>query len=616
MQLILRISALILLYLLVTNFAFFLKKTTAQSPPILLVDCSPSMRNHLKEVLALIDSLNFRYQKLFFSDSVYTDTAGINARFTNITKALQISDAMSPVAIIMVSDGNHNYGSPPEDVLKNFTTPIYCFGAGNKNIKEQRIADIFCPDYAFYNDTTTIEVVIEICGYNEKIGNVKLEYDGLKFEKEIRLSENMTRKSLKFKFVPSKPGMQRYKISLTPMIDEVDYSNNEYTGFITVFERKLSVLYYTDYPSFNSRFIIESLTKNPDIELSEFVRISKDKYHIKGKINNQAKIDFNQFDIIVFDNIESKSAGTELKNFLNKNKGILVTGNIIGQNPFLNEILPFQVSGTQFEQELPVSILSPFSILSPAENYAPVSKINHVLKTNENITLIARAGNFPLIGYRLVENGVVFQINISEFGLWHFIQMMVDTRNVMDPLLGEILRLLSPYGRNQRLVLRTAKNTYNRGEQVRFNLTAYSRNFLPCPGGEFYLLFNNKKIPFFEVRPGFYEASFLADEPGNYNILAMGTLLDDTLKSNQINLNVVQTNIEPTGLINEQMLIEISRKTGGDYYELSHLKNFKLPENREKYEIVKFSFDKPFVYFLIFSLITLDWVIRKKGGMI
>ncbi len=610
-----RILAVIFLYLLISNVSIQLQKTVELSPPVLLFDFSPSMKNHIKKILPEIDSLKFKYKKIFFSESVYTDTSGVKPRFTNITSALRYGERLNPSNIILISDGNHNYGPAPEEILDNFKTPVYCFVTGNKSVSDQSIANVFYSDYAFRNETTAVEVVIETKGFGGGVGRIGLKSDGIEIVKDFRLSENHTHQSVEFKIVPGKIGEQKFKISLTPQVGESDYSNNEYNFSILIFERKIMVLYYTDHPSFNTQFIKNSLKKNIDIEYSELVRISNSKYHTRGRYVNNGIVELKQFDIIIFDNIDG-TVNIDLKDFLNKGKGILIAGDILGINNSLNDILAFPVAGGQILEELPINILSPFSLLTPAEEYAPVSKINRTLGLNQNTTLIARAGEFPLIGYRKVGNGFVFQINISELGVWHFTQLNLYNKDILNPLIRDILRFLSPYGKNERLLLKTAKNQYRIGEQIRFELKTYDQNLSPGSGGEFYLNFQNKKIPFFEVKPGIYEASLFSEKSGEFDVFAMGNLNNDTLKSNKLDLNIIEVEIEPEELINEQLLEQIALKTNGGYYDISQLKEFNPPERQKRYEVVKFSFDRPILYFLIFVLIVIDWIIRKKGGMV
>ena len=606
---------MIFLYLLIANFSIHFRKTVELSPPVLLLDFSPSMKGNITKILSEIDSVKFKCKKFFFSESVYTDTSGIKPRFTNITSALRYGEELTPSSIILISDGNHNYGPAPDEILENFKTPVYCFGVGNKFVKDQSIVNVFYSDYAFRNETTAVEVVIETKGFGGRVGRIGLKSDGIEIVKDFKLSEILSHQSVEFKIVPKKIGEQKFKISLTPQVGESDYSNNEYNFSILIFERKIMVLYYTDHPSFNTQFITNSLKKNIDIEYSELVRISNSKYHTRGRYVNNGKLDLKQFDIIIFDNIDG-TVNIDLKDFLNKGKGILITGSISGINNILNDILAFPVTGGQIVEELPLKILSPFSILTPLEEYAPVAKINRALGINQNTTLIARAGEFPLIGYRKVGNGFVFQINISELGVWHFTQLNLYNKDILNPLIRDILRFLSPYGKSERLLLKTAKNQYRIGEQIRFELRSYNRNLSPGSGGEFYLNFQNKKIPFFEVKSGVYEVSLFSEKSGEFSVFAMGNLNDDTLKSNKLDLKIVEVESEPADLINEQLLEQIALKTRGGYYDISQLKEFNPPERQKRYEVVKFSFDRPILYFLIFVLIVIDWIIRKKGGMV
>lgn len=600
---------------MITNFSLKIKTKITPGTTVLLIDCSPSMKNHLSEIMQVTNGLNFRHKKLFFSDTVYDKQEQITIRFTNITNALKTARDLSPSAIILISDGNHNSGSSPLELLENFKVPVYCFGAGNTELKDQAIVNLFYPRYTFRNDTVSVQVNVEVGGI-EKIGKIILSGEKIYLEKTFKLTKSLSRQSFEFYFVPQKSGNNKYKISLTPQPEEMDYNNNNYNFSIDVFDRKISLLYYTDHPSANTAFITDFLKNNVNLELTQAIRISEDKFVTTGRTIDQRDIDLAKFDIIIFDNIDGARITQQLKEHINNEKGVLINGTISGTSEVLNEILPFRVSGTQLSKELPVKVLSPFSVFSLQGVYAPVSKINLVTGINPQTILIAQAGDYPLVGYRQINRGVVFQINISDIGLWHFTQLNLNNRDILTPLLEEFIRFLSPYGRNQRLILETKKLQYHIGEKILLTLQCYNKNFTPGSAGDFYLTFREKKIPFFEVKPGFYETTFSADTVGEFTIFAQGYLNDDTLTSNKLTFNIIEITSEPEEVLNEDLLEEIARRTGGNYYPLSRLKEFQPPPPIEYYETKSIQFDQPILYILICCLLILDWFIRKKGGLI
>ncbi len=611
-QLFLRFLVIVSSYLLIINFSLKVRKPP--TPPVLLVDCSPSMKRYLTEINAAIESLHFDFQKILFSDTTYFEEGDHEGRFTNISNALITARNFSPSLIILVSDGNHNFGSPPTDILNGFTIPIYCFGMGNKEIKDQKIVNVSHPDYSFRQDTVLIEVTVETSGFSNEAGRILLRGEKLFLEKTFRLSRNLTLQTILFKFVPLEYGEQKYKIVLLPQKEEINTNNNEASFAISIFERKVAILYYTDHPSFNTIFITNYLKKNPDFDLSEFICLSEKKYDTRGKVGSHEQLNLGEFDIVVLDNINAQTIDQDIKNLLRDGKSILVAGTIRGTSDLLHEILPFRTSGTALEQELPVRVLLPFAGLSPENDYAPVSKINRVIGVNPQTTIIAQAGDLPLIGYRRLNNCVIFQINMPDLGLWHFAQLNLNNQDILNPLLHGALRFLSPYGRSQRLILSSPIHQYQTGERISLYLKAYDQRLIPASGGDFYLEMNNRSIPFYEIGRGRYEATFYAESSGTFSAVAKGVHQNDTLKSTPIIININKVDSESEEAINDQLLDEIARRTGGRYVDFSQLVHFKPPISVISYETKIFSFDQPLIYALIFCLLVLEWIIRKKRG--
>ncbi len=608
-QLLIRLLVIIVAYALLTNLVLKIRKSP--SPPVLLVDWSPSLERFYPVIDSMIDALNFKYRKIYFSDTIFTDGTRGKGRFTNITEALLEARMQSPSLILLISDGNHNFGVPPAEILNDFEIPVFCFGIGSKEIRDQKIVNVFYPDYAFVGDTVLIEVEVATNGFDSSKGMILLKGDKLSIEKNLKLSRSLALQTVQFKFVPTGYGEKNYKILLPPQEYEVSLANNESTISIKIIERKISILYYTDYPSFNTMFIKNSL-KNPDLEVSWFIRLSEKHYETGGRIQS----DFQKFDIIILDNISAETINQDIKRFLEMGKSILLIGAVRGTSALANEMLPFRTGGVEMEEQLSVKILRPFPGLYINRDYAPISRINRIIGTNPQSTIIAQAGDLPLIGYCRVNKGIVFQINIPDLGQWHFAQLNLNNQDVLNPLLDQIIRFLSPYGKSNRLILHSPVYQYQLGDKVTIFLKAYDQRLMPVSGGEFYLDVNKRRLPFFETKRGNYEVSFFPEAPGELLVSAQGIVQNDTLKSYPLKIFVKAVERESEEIINDHLLNEIGSKTGGGYFDFAQLIDFTPPASLTSHTTKTLSFDHPLSYLVIFCLLVLDWIIRKKRGQL
>lgn len=618
----LRLLPIIILLLILTNFSYNLKIKKQIGLPLLLIDLSPSMTDYLRIVQDELAKIKFEYKMLAFSESIYIlpnlpDTPV--GRFTDINAAIVKAMQYNPSAIILVSDGNHNYGPSPLTQMKESKTPIFAFGIGNESSKDQRIIDLFYPEYVFKNDTINIEVIIESRGFSGGNGRVILKSlnEDFDWRQKYSLSERAAQTSVNFKIPAFIGGTQHFKIIIEDLPEETDLQNNQREFFLDVLEKKTKVFYYTDHLSFNTKFIVPRLKENSLIDLQAIARIGPDKFQDITKNEPTNLPEISKFDILVLDNINGTLfLLTNLNRFLEEGKGILFLGSIQGMTVELREILPIDITGKKLEGNFNLKILRNFSSLSPQDSLPPVHSINQVIGFKSGLINIAEIENLPAIGYRVYKNGIVFQINVIDIGLWHFTQTGFSNKETIGILLDDIIRLLSPWGRKERLILKVRQQQYLPGEVLHFRLTSYDKNFLRASGGDFFLQWGRKRIPFFEIKSGIYETEYIPEIAGEFDIFATGNLGEEELKSNTVRIKINQTLRETKAEMNKQLLQEIAERTGGKYYPLSEIDKFQPPTHRLLHETKKISPDIPVSYLLIFILLAIDWFLRRKEGLI
>jgi hypothetical protein len=68
--------------------------------------------------------------------------------------------------------------------------------------------------------------------------------------------------------------------------------------------------------------------------------------------------------------------------------------------------------------------------------------------------------------------------------------------------------------------------------------------------------------------------------------------------------------------IDRNRLRSLAERTGGRYLERPDLPGLELPAGGSYRETRRLSFDHPLVYVIVFLLLALDWVLRRRRGMI
>jgi hypothetical protein len=593
-------------------------------PPALLIDCSASLTHQVHAIIQEVDKIPYPHTTFFFSESlVIPAESGVvptPGRFTDITRALREISELRPSAILIVSDGNHNYGTSPFVVAEHLAVPVYCFGVGDVVGKDLSIVDMSYPAYVFQGDSVNIEAVVESRGFSGGKGELWLQVSSDKTgqKKTFFLSDVIAKTTVDFWIQVIEPGIENIHVYITPHSDEENRENNTFDFSLEVLDKKIRVLYVTDHVSFNTKFILRALNEDHHVALFPLMQITKARYQTLDRGWEGTTIPLlDSFDVVVFDNVTYNTLPWhDIEKFLNHGKGILCIGAVERLTNEWRAILPITVTEKIIESDHPITIVHPFSLLSGEDRYPPFSHSNKVIGLQENAVVIAEANQLSVIAYQNYRGGIVFQINATEIGSWQFLQAGIRHENVLSRFIGDIIRFISPLGQRTRLVLTSLRRNFTVGETVTLTLQSYDRNFRRVGSGDFYCDIGNTTIPFFELTEGTYEATFVAKERDTLPIVATGKLGAETLRSDTLTIIISPQTIEAERGLNRQLLQPLAEMTGGSYHSLDELATFTPPHPGEQYSVKNINFNAPISYILIFILLAIDWFLRRRRGIV
>jgi hypothetical protein len=327
--------------------------------------------------------------------------------------------------------------------------------------------------------------------------------------------------------------------------------------------------------------------------------------------------DITAFDVVILDNVNiGKIPWNNLPELVDKGKGILLTGSIEDINEQYRDIVPINTTGGRLEGKNQIQIVEPFSALTGSD-FPPVGRVNRVVGSKQDATIIARSNNLPVIGFRQNGQGRIFQICIGDLGTWNFLLRGVKNKDLLNILIDDIVRFLSPQGSHTRLVLDMKQRDCQVGETAQLILQSYDRSFRSTGGGDFFLIADDQRIPFYETQEGVYEADILLQREGKQSILAMGELDGEILTSNTIDIDVKSRSDEAEHRLNRTLLESIAARTNGRILMLEELyEAAPEPSVREvRKETKVISLNTPLVYFSVLIMLAIDWILRRRRGI-
>ena len=618
-QLLLRVASIVLIYVLATNFSLSINTTAPQNDPVVLIDHSQSMKNHLPGIIDKLSETRFTHESFFFQESLTVkaepETLG---KYTDITTAISKANELKPTMLILITDGNHNFGASPLSVVDEINVPIQVYGVGEERPRDVSIADVAYPVYAYQEDTIEIRAVVESGGFQTGSGEATLQlFSGKKIAgQRFPLSNTPARYTIDFLYTAKDPGKIHFNIDLAPQSDEISYDNNASSFSVNILQNKISVLYYTDHISFNTKYIMRSLQKDRNISISAIHSPAPGTYqNIEQNETITSPPNNSQYDVVFLDNVNLKKLHwLNLSEMANEGSGIILSGALEGISVAWRGILPIDITAGMLRGAYQLRIAEPFSVLTD-NGYPPLQHINRIVGSKQDAVIIARVNELPLIAYRKHGRGRIFQVSIIDLGTWHFLQHGLKDHDFLYYFLGDIIRFLSPMGEHKRLVLNTQRREYAIGETVDLTLQSYNRDLRRVGGGDFFLVAGEEKIPFYETKEGFYEASFVVQKTGELDILARGQIEEEQLTSNEVLINVSSRYMETEHRLNRALLQRIAAATGGGFFPLEELDQLTLPTTQKRRVSKVINFNSPIIYLAILLFSVVDWIIRRRRGV-
>jgi len=580
------------------------------------------MEGHMDSIQGYLDALEFDHKSMYFTEKdlvISSDSITDFGMYTDIISPLEAVRSFNPVVILLISDGNHNHQGTSPSQLTEYPLSVHTFGIGKEESSDVRLVETLYPDYVYMGDSIDISVVVQSHGYKKGNATVKLVFDRSKktLQNSFQLSDTKAKHTIGFRTVITQGADTSFTVSILPSPGESYKMNNRQRYSLTLIDRKIQVLYYTDHMSLNTKFIMRALEQNPRLDITPIIRTQSGQYIDPYDRQSRTLPLLDTINVLIVDNISGATLPwSQIEDAVRSGLGLLCVGTVQQITPQWQSMLPIMISEAVMEITVPIMITEGFSCLSPGKKYPPFFFIHRVLGTKENAVTLASVNSIPVIAYQRFGQGTVFQINCLNIGTWHFMQTGMFQQDILSCLLPDIIRFVAPVGRNKRLVLSSSHRTFMVGERVDLTLKSYDHDFRQAGGGDFSAKFADRTIPFFEVHQGIYHSSFIADRAGDITLNASGILDNEPLTSNPISLQVREGSLENIQTLNQTFLETIAHRTGGVSYPIDSLVSFTIPNVASQYHVIHLDLNNPIGYLFVLILLAVDWIVRRRKGIV
>ena len=659
------VSALILFALFFDPRLNIIKESTKDLQWNIYIDRSSSMSHHsnysvstlasgIDEIIDKIKKKSIRVNTFGFGTDIDTlwnegdkNFKDISTNISQIIQHMKNQDNGSPLAgSILFTDGQINQGSEIiRDDLK-LLKPIHVIGVGNKNpLVDVAIHSVDAPPVIIKGENAEIQVAIISQGNINQRLNVTLRSDRkLLGSKVMGLKGKGSLNKVKFMFRPEQTGEINYIVQVNALPDEVNIMNNRQVVPIQVLKNKYKIAMITGAPSFNTSVIKTIISDNEKFNVDHY-------YYRNDNYSNPLKKFWDtKYDLILFDNHPIDNNANEWTTYVRifakkilsqKSSFAIFIGhdtNIEALTPYLNLMDlklkdPLIELGDTFKWnftenwELLFTFNSSNLISTSEKNYLPLFVNLDIASPSKGQTLAefsVSGVNIPLITTAEKSPLRYMVWSSPDLNKLYYKNQNNKNKSLTNQVFGVLFSWLMRTGNGQDFYFRPSKNSYQQGEQV--IVSGKPANKLEnIQEGYINIFHNNEKINIkpliFDKNKGLYSGKFWASKAGklDYNIeMIYG---DQSLVASKGEVIVQESKIELNNVfLNKEPLLQLSTTTNGSYYNWDK-KNSLLSEINQKskkeittHEIILH--ESWFIFFLILFLVTSEWILRKKYGMI
>lgn len=607
-------------------------------------DYKNTMRKFLQEVSDKYDTATYS-----FGDKI---TPGLSFNYNE--KQTDISSLFDEIetrfsnrnvgAVVLASDGLYNKGQNPVYDISGTRSvtlgefPIYTIALGDTTVhKDFILSKIVTNQVAYFGNKFPVEIHIaaKMLGGNKATCTI-LKDTSVLFSQQIAINSNDYYNTLPVQLEAKAKGLQHYTVKLSHLEGEVSYANNTKDFFIDVLDGKENILILANAP-------------HPDVEAIKNSLESNQNYEVTSALASDFTKPLSGFSVIVLHQIPSLTyANPELFSAIEKAKVpvLFILGSQSSVTIFnsLQSALNIPFSGNKINDAIPL-VSKNFSLFAlndkVKKNYSGLSPVqvpfgNYKLNPSASVLFYQKIGlvETPQPLYLFSESaGKKIGIICGE-GIWRWcLQEYAENKNqdMFNELLVKTMQYLSTKAdkRNFRVTLISregSRNSYYENKSVEFQAEVYNDSYelINTPDVSV-TIFNaeGKKFPFvFNKTADAYRLDAGIFPVGNYRYEAK-VKVGDKEYFQQGEFSVAALQAEATNTIADyQLLYAIAKKTGGTMVYPNQLNELAATLNaREDIKPISHSENKladminlKWVFFLLVSLVGLEWFVRKING--
>jgi hypothetical protein len=553
-----------------------------------------------------------------------------NSDISGMLSAIKTNyDGKNLASVVLFSDGIYSSGASP--IFNSFPFEINTLAIGDTSTRKDIILN-----NSIYNNIVSLDsktpLIIEILndGFKGEITQVSvMEGKNQLASKNVEFNSNSGYTKVEFIVEPKEKGLHHYVVNVKPLKNEFSTKNNSAHIYLDVIEAKLKILIAAASPHPDIQALTTSILNNPTIDFETYI---PGIYEYKE----------GNYDLIIFHQIPNiYRLGAEVyAQFLKKQTPIMfILGSISDYNNFSTKDFGLSIKnlGSQTDKVLPalnpefnkftlnIENLGAFSTYSPLQ--VPYAEFG--MQTWENI-LFQKVGNTitnkPLLAVKI--NGTQNLALLTGEGIWQWRMNEIaqnDDSKLFEELFFKLLTLLAKKEDKSRFRVKLTKNEFTQNENIELFFESYNEIYEKIYGNQINILVKSEGGKKYDYRivtnENNYSIQLSGMSSGVYNYDAT-TTISGKLQQVKGQFLIATSDAEISNLKADfELLRKLATQQNGSFYDVNSVGDLskKIIDAKPKNKIHTAETFSQIINFwwimvLILSLISLEWVVRKRMG--
>lgn len=628
------------------------------------IDGAPSFLENVLARLSLPDDVEVRAyrfssdaQALQGSTGDWAEQLNSQGERTDVSSALRtVGDDLRDqnlAGVVLVSDGRYNTGSNPIYLAERYPVPVHTVVVGDTTSRRDVLVDrIVANQLAYVSVEQPIEVEIQASGFAGARLTVQLLDGGRELATStVNVAGDEARIPVSLSYVPDTPGLRTLSVQVSTLPGELTHENNRQVLPVRVLEEKRQVLLLAGAPSPDVAAVRQVLKDDSNMELT--VRVQKDGSEFYEGAFPRTLEPFDAIVLVGFPGpatqaSQLRSVGQALDNgtpgifILTQSTNLALFGSELG------DAFPASTAGDRGGWLEALPIVSPDGAQHPVmavegvtasdwKRLPPLmmSESRWTPSPDARVLATAEVRGVPLGDPLIVirSRGASRSVSILGAGVWRWKNVPSDLaqwEHLFPSMLSNSLQWVTA-ARDQRQVrVRPARDVFAGGESIRFSGEVYDESLRPLSGAAVELELTSedgRSFPFRmeDVGNGRYQLDAGGLPEGTYSYEVAAKQGDASLGTDSGSFAIGGLTLEHRDTRADPGLMrQIAARSGGVSLHsseagslASQISQTATLEPRAATTVSETNLRRePVFLFLIVLLLTTEWIIRKRSGLV